>query len=409
MPICVVPHFPCNPRGAKNVDYTEPEKETYIGMWKKLAWILAVVMICSTAAAEEPAPARPGETAASRGAKYSAAEGGPSGGKHTGAEELALSGLDSADEKEIDPADAEISLPGGETAGGEVDLSGAEAYDDGERIELPRTKQELLDIVGDIRHILLVGLDARPGEKTGRSDTMILLTLDAEHGAVKLTSFMRDLYVAIPGHGNNRLNAAWVYGGPELLMETIEGNFGVKCREYVAVDFSLLAQVIDDLGGLEIEIETDKQLRAINGVIREDNAVLGLARDDGLLTQAGRQTLTGKQAQAYARYRKHESDFTRTQRQREVIGLLMEKAAELSPLRLGALAVKYAGQADTSLSAADMLKLLPAVLSLRSAGARQLRIPQDGAYANKTINGMAVLVPDLGKARNALGKFLNEG
>lgn len=83
---------------------------------------------------------------------------------------------------------------------------------------------------------------------------MILLTLDAEHNCIKLTSFMRDLYVEIPGRKNNRLNAAYVFGGPELLMKTMKKNFGIEVDHYVAVNFSILADVIDQLGGLVIDV-----------------------------------------------------------------------------------------------------------------------------------------------------------
>lgn len=286
-------------------------------------------------------------------------------------------------------------------------LPDAEVYDDGEQIVLPQTHQELIDLVGEYRHILLVGLDARPGETTGRSDTMILLTLDAQNEVIKLTSFMRDLYVTIPGRGHNRLNAAWVFGGADLLLETLEYNFGVHVDDYVAIDFSMLAGVIDDMGGLTITVETDKQLRAINGVIKEDNVVLGLNVNDGLLTSTGTQVLTGKQAQAYARYRKYESDFTRTQRQREVVGLLIGKLGSLSVPQISALVAKYVDRASTNLTVGDLFALLPAALAMRDADIRQLRIPQDGAYASKTISGMAVLVPDLDGARRALEAFIS--
>ena len=188
-------------------------------------------------------------------------------------------------------------------------------------------------------HILLIGLDARPGKDEG-SDTMILLSLDADHGCIKLVSFMRDLYVEIPGKKNNRLNAAYAFGGPDLLIKTLKKNFGVKVDHYIAVNFSILADVIDQLGGLEIDVP-EKYLPRINAVIYQDNLVLELPDEDGYIRKPGLQTLTGKQAQAYARYRygTKDGDFGRTVRQREVVMKCMEKIKEMSMTQLAEMAI----------------------------------------------------------------------
>ncbi|MDO4549198.1 MAG: LCP family protein, partial [Clostridia bacterium] len=198
--------------------------------------------------------------------------------------------------------------------------------DEEQSLDTLEADQDALDAVNGMMNILLLGIDARPGEKTGRSDTMILLTLDADHNCIKMTSFMRDLYVEIPGRKNNRLNAAYVFGGPDLLMRTLEANFGVEVDHYVAVNFSVLGDVIDQLGGLVIDVP-EKYLPRINAVIYQDNLVLGIDEDDGYIQLPGEQLLTGKQAQAYARYRygTPDGDFGRTVRQREVILKCMDK------------------------------------------------------------------------------------
>ena len=267
---------------------------------------------------------------------------------------------------------------------------------------------KLLDIQGDYRHILLVGLDARPGEDTGRSDVMILLTLDGEHGALKMTSFLRDLYVPIEGHGENRLNSAWVFGGPELLLDTLEKNFGLRVENYVAVDFALMVDLVDMAGGLEIDITSREQMALINEKVRDTNEELGLNRDYGLLTETGRQALDGRQVLAYVRYRKTESDFSRTQRQRQVIDLLMAKAGDLSLLEMARMAAAILSRMRTNLTVSDVLGMVPTALKLRSLQLQQLRIPLDGAYASRVIDGMDVLVPDLEKARSSLEGFIAE-
>jgi LCP family protein required for cell wall assembly len=261
--------------------------------------------------------------------------------------------------------------------------------------------------------ILLSGVDARPGQKTGRSDTMMLLPIVAEHQSLKLTSFMRDLYVEIPGYTNNRLNAAYVFGGPELLIKALKKNFGVDINYYAAVNFSMLADLIDQIGGLEVDIESKTQMKYINLVIKEDNAVLkkaypkaGIKTNDNLLTKTGVQVLNGRQAQAYARYRKGSSDFERTERQRQVVLKAMEKVKAMSMLELGKLAMENLDKVTTNLTVADILKLAPAAFQLKDTEVKQLRIPVDKGYTSKMISGMAVLVPNREKNVKALTKFL---
>lgn len=268
---------------------------------------------------------------------------------------------------------------------------------------------QALEAVDGMTNILLIGLDARPGEKTGRSDTMILLTLDADHNCIKLTSFMRDLYVEIPGRKNNRLNAAYVFGGADLLMRTLKQNFGIDVDHYVAVNFSILADVIDQLGGLVIDVP-EKYLKRINAVIYQDNLVLGLPDTDGYIQQAGEQLLTGKQAQAYARYRygTSDGDFGRTVRQREVILKCMEKVKDMSMTELVALALNNLDNVATDMSVIDMVTLAPAAFQLKDSEVRELRIPIDGAYSVKTISGMWVMVPNRSKNLKAITEFLLE-
>lgn len=264
--------------------------------------------------------------------------------------------------------------------------------------------------VAGMHSILLIGIDARPGEKTGRSDTMIIVTVDPEKNTIKMTSIMRDLYVEIPGHSGNRINAAYVKGGPELLMKTIEKNFGVQIDNYIAVNFSMLGKLIDSIGGLDITVESDYYKDRINAVIKMDNKVLGIDINDGLLSGSGEQHMTGKQAQAYARYRygTKDGDFGRTVRQREVVMKIFEKLCEKNLLELIDLAINNMEYVYTNLSASDLTSYAPLMLSMVGADIEELRLPIDGGYSSKTISGMAVLVPDRKKNMSALMEFLGE-
>ena len=288
--------------------------------------------------------------------------------------------------------------------------------EDGEQIEFNDSQadeslQASIDKVNEMQHILLLGIDARPGQTTGRTDTMIILTVDTNNQKIKLMSLMRDIIVAIPGRENNRLNAAFVFGGADLLLQTIEENFGIHIEHYVGVNFSMLASLIDQLGGLTLTVESEYYMDRINAVIKEDNKVLGVDVNDGLLIHAGEQLMTGKQAQAYARYRygTSDGDFGRTARQREVITKIFHKLTEMSLVELSALAVSNIDNVVTNLTLQDMMLLAPAMLSLKDAEIEELRIPVDNGYKFQTVRGMSVIVPDRTKTMEAIAAFLNEG
>ena len=264
--------------------------------------------------------------------------------------------------------------------------------------------------VGEMRHLLLIGIDARPGEETGRSDTMIIVSIDPEGNVIKLTSIMRDLYVEIPGYKNNRINSAYVFGGAELLMATIEENFGIHVENYIAVNFSMLGALIDSIGGLVLTVEDDYYMDRINAVIKQDNRVLGIDRNDGLLTKSGEQLMTGKQAQAYARYRygTADGDFGRTVRQREVITKIFEKLSEMTVIELMSLVVENAGSIYTNITVNDLASYAPVLISMKDAEINELRLPIDGGFYSDTVAGMSVLVPYREKNMEALMEFLGD-
>lgn len=294
------------------------------------------------------------------------------------------------------------------------DADDAVVFDPSEELDFESSIDDYMlkerENVAQMRSLLLIGIDARPGEETGRSDTTIIVTLDPDSNTIKLTSIMRDLYVEIPGRKNNRINATYVFGGPELLMETIETNFGIHVENYIAVNFSMLGKLIDAIGGLTLTVESDYYKDRINAVIKQDNKVLGISLSDGLLTEAGEQLMTGKQAQAYARYRygTSDGDFGRTARQREVVTLIFEKLAGKTAIELMNLVVENAGNVYTNLSVAELAAFAPVLISMKDAEIAELRLPIDGGYKNKTVAGMSVLVPDREKNMAAVMEFLGE-
>ncbi len=264
------------------------------------------------------------------------------------------------------------------------------------------------DKLDSMRNILLLGMDSRDNTFVGRTDTMILLTVDIDGKIIKMTSFLRDLYVEIPGKKNNRLNAAYVFGGYDLLAKTFEKNFGIKPDAYVAVNLRGLANMIDKLGGVYVTVK-DSKVDRVNAVIYWYNKqVLELNNlKDGYLTKGGYQLLNGKQAEAWARYRYSETDHMRSERQRELLTIIFDKLKNMNIMELISFVKDNASMVKTNLSINELLSLAPAVIAMGDAEIRQLRLPVDGAYKAETVSGMSVLVPDRKKNAKALADFLN--
>lgn len=246
-----------------------------------------------------------------------------------------------------------------------------------------------------IVNILLVGQDRLEGEGRTRSDSMILCTFNKHTRELILTSFLRDMYVEIPGHGSNRINAAYAFGGMELLELTLERNFGIQVDGTVEVDFSRFSQIVDRLGGVDMEL-------------REDEAAL-INEETGSTLSSGLQHLQGDQALAYSRIRKLDADgdFSRTSRQRKVMGALLDTYRDAKLSKVLVLASELMPMLTTDLDTGEILgyalELFP---MLSGVQIQQQYIPASGTFTNQNIDGMAVLVPDLNSIRQLLATTL---
>ena len=190
----------------------------------------------------------------------------------------------------------------------------------------------------EILNILLIGADTRYNQDRGNSDTMIMMSVDTRHKKLKLLSFMRDTYVSIPGYSENKLTAAYNLGGAALTVRTIQANYGIRIDRYAIVDFKSFRNIIDTLGGLDVEL-TQEEVDYIDWQCWKNNQVetrhelnaesyTYTGGEDGEGTAMVH--LNGRQALWHARNRGEEGicsgdDYTRTQRQRNVIGLLVNK------------------------------------------------------------------------------------
>lgn len=244
-------------------------------------------------------------------------------------------------------------------------------------------------------NLLLIGQDQQAEEAAARSDAIILCTLQPDAGKVIITSFLRDLYVSIPGHGENRLNAAFALGGMELLRQTIEDQFGVSVDGCIAVDFSHFSGIIDILGGVTMTLRQD-EADAINGAV------------PGELTE-GSFLLNGEQALAYARIRRLDADgdFSRTDRQRRLLSALLERWEDASFLSVLSAIADILPLVSTTLNSREILLLGAKLFPLmKEPELLSQRIPAAGTYCACTIRGMAVLKADMDAARSLLMKTL---
>lgn len=247
----------------------------------------------------------------------------------------------------------------------------------------------------DLMNILLIGQDAREGEDQARSDSMILCSYNKKTKQLTMTSFLRDLYVEIPGHGGNRINAAYAFGGTALLKQTISQNFDVYIDGTVEVDFSHFSRIIDHMGGVTIELRQDEAQ-----VINEQT---------GSHLEEGPQTLDGFQALAYSRIRNLDldGDFSRTGRQRKVITALVDSIRGADITELTALLGNVLPMLSTDLTKRQLLFcVLEIVPNLSALELRSQRIPADGTYSDKTIDGMEILAADMPAQRQYLRSTL---
>ena len=191
-----------------------------------------------------------------------------------------------------------------------------------------------------VLNVMLFGEDNAKGEKFGRSDSMIMLSIDNRHKKLKMTSFQRDSYVYVDGYGYDKLTNAYAYGGPKLTIQTIESNFGVKVDRYAVVDYASFIDIIDVLGGIDLELTQD-EIDYINYQLYKNKQ----SDTRTTITDApGKVHLTGQQALWYARNRGLDSseegigiagdDWDRTSRQRKLLETMFNdmKGADLTQI-----------------------------------------------------------------------------
>lgn len=241
-------------------------------------------------------------------------------------------------------------------------------------------------------NILLLGSDSR-GEEHSRSDTLMIAHYNSNNNSIKLASIMRDTYVDIPGHGLQKINAAFAFGGPELVRQTIKNNFDIDVNYYAIADFKGFSKLVDIIApdGIQVDIPYE------------------MSYGIGTVLKPGSQILHGKDLLGYVRFRHDRlSDFGRVERQQEVMSKLKEQAISAHTIynlpKIIGLATPYI---DTNLDTQSILSLSKGLLLNSTDGLESLRIPIQDSYENDVVNVGAVLKADLDTNKEALSSFFN--
>ena len=258
------------------------------------------------------------------------------------------------------------------------DFTGPEM--DPEDVSLPMA--DIIATSENLVNVLLIGADYQSGD-IARSDSMILCTFNKTKNTITMTSFLRDLYVYIPGYGSMRINTAYALGGMDLLKETLEYNFGVEVDGAVEIDFSHFKKLIDLLGGVELDVNP------------AEADFINLKNKDRL--KSGVQVLNGAQALWYSRFRGDATgDFGRTDRQREVLSVLIEEYRSVSFTELVSMLDDILPMVTTNMEKTEILSYVSGLFPmLMEAEIGTQRIPAEGGYYMTRIDGKSVLVPDI--------------
>lgn len=238
-----------------------------------------------------------------------------------------------------------------------------------------------------LMNILIVGQDKKENDTTRqRSDIMMLCSYNMETNEVSVISFLRDLYVKIPGgYSNNKLNAAYHFGGFKLLYDTLLDNFGVRVDGGIEVDFDGFVDIVDMLGGVDI------YLTAEEAPYVSTNSVEGVNH------------LNGRKALNYARTRKTDDDFGRTERQRKILVALFEKVRHADPETIKSLIDRALTMVKTDMTDATITSLIASLLpKVSTLKINTYHVPSKGNFVYGYARGMQVLIPDHQKIRDTV-------
>lgn len=283
--------------------------------------------------------------------------------------------------------------------------TGAEGVDE---FKTPVTDSSLLSN-SKVLNIMLFGEDNHSKGSTGRSDSMMMASIDNNSKKIKITSFQRDTYVYIPGHGYGKINSSYSLGGASLSIRTIEANFGVKVDRYAVVDFNTFKKIVDTLGGVTLKLDAD-EVAYINWqmyINHQTSARHLLEEKDGKIK------LTGQQALWYARDRGYEGvqsgdDWDRTSRQRKFLETVFNSMKNASITQIIQIVSEVGPLVTTNLKKDEITGLVSHSLTYLKYSVKQYTVPQDGlwAYYTDPVAGSCIQISDMNKCRKKFAKFV---
>lgn len=239
------------------------------------------------------------------------------------------------------------------------------------------------------RNIVIYGVDSRSNSYNNtRSDCIIIANINESTKEIKLTSVYRDTYLEIEGRSLDKVNHAYAYGGPELAIKTLNRNLDLDIKEFVTVNFYAVIDVVDAVGGITMDIDSS-ELQYINQYINGIGQETG--RTSSNITKTGKQTLDGVQALAYSRIRYTAGgDYKRTERMRDVLMAVAEKAKSLNLTQLNRIANDILPEVKTNISSTEILALLPQLAQYKFSSS-SIGWPYE--IKGQTINGVWYGVP----------------
>ena len=255
-----------------------------------------------------------------------------------------------------------------------------------------------------ITNILLLGVDNREGESGfQRADTMMLISIDNLHRQIKITSFLRDSYVEIPGRGMNKLNAASALGGIQLTIDTIEYNYKIKINKYMEVDFTAFTAIIDALGGVDVPV-TAKEAAYLNSTWWK----WSLTGKQIYFESGDSVHMDGEHALMFSRIRKLDSDVQRTRRQRLVVNAIRQKAADAKASELAKAAWDILPYLRTDMGGIKTTNLgIGALLLYRNYDILQTTAPRGDTWESRSLPTVgSVVYFDVAENSNILKDFI---
>lgn len=242
-------------------------------------------------------------------------------------------------------------------------------------------------------NILLMGGDTRDmnSENYGRTDSMIILSINRDESLVKMTSIMRDTWVEFPGTGkSHKINAGNVFGGPELAVKTVNTYFGTDIEDYVIVNMDDMAKIVDLLGG--VDVETTAAERSRIGDVYEN--------------AEGLTHMNGEQAVSFSRIRYIDSDYSRVMRQQTVLLAMATKAQDMEVDALMDIAGEVSEIIVSSLEKEELKELATAFMVMEIEDVEQFRVPADGTFQSGTFNGIWMIRPNFDQNKALLKEFI---